>query len=84
MNKAVLVAGQNSTVKSISNFAIEKASDFGFAEEMKVLKSIGDNPDKIFEAVSGAAVGVISDPEIVKRELINMKTTMVINLLKSI
>jgi hypothetical protein len=69
MNKALISVGNNNNVKSISNFAMEKASEFGLENEIKRIKAIGDNPEKLVDEMAGALKEGLIDPSTIVARL---------------
>ncbi len=77
MNKILISARNNSTVNSISNFALQTASDFGLENELKNIKTIGDNPEKLVDDLLSVAKEGLIDPSTIERKLVKARDDMV-------
>ena len=77
MNKVIISSKNNSTVNSISKFALETASSFGLENELKKIKEIGENPEKLVDDIAGIAKEGLIDPSTIERKLVKARDEMV-------
>ena len=84
MNKALISVRNNSNVKSFSNFATDKAAEFGLEKEIKMIKAIGDNPEKLVDEMAGVVKEGLIDPSSIVNRLNQARDSLVSSYIKNI